>query len=124
MITKILFTVIIIVVVGMVFAKRSNEAQASRQAAKKPKTTEAEVASLSPQTLAYGLIGLLILISGVVYYFSWSSENSLVKLRLVGIGGQVTEYQAYKKDIKDRSFVTISGKQIRMADSDRLELLE
>lgn len=121
MMTKIMFTVIVIVIVGMIFAKRSNEQIAKVKAANQSKEPEG---SISSRALAYSLIALLIMVSGVVYYFSWSSDNQLVTLRLVGLGGHVSEFQAYKKDIKDRSFTTISGKQIRMADSDRMELLE
>lgn len=124
MITKILFTMLVIIIVGMIF-RTQNQAranQAPRQAKKAPASSD-ESSSLAPKTVAYILIGLLILVSGAVYYFSWSDANTLVKLRVINANGALSEYQAYRKDIKGRQFTSIGGIQIQLADSDRLEML-
>ena len=69
------------------------------------------------------LVGLLIVVSGMVYYFSWLDSNQLVTLRVINAGGTLSEYQAYRKDIKGREFNAIDGTFIRLADTDRLEML-
>ena len=124
MITKIFFTMLVIIIVGMIF-RTQNQAR-NKQApsqAEKEAAFAAETASLAPKTVAYLLIALLILVSGVVYYFSWSDANTLVKLRVISASGALSEYQAYRKDIKGRAFTSIDGLQIQLADSDRLEML-
>lgn len=124
MITKIFFTMLVIIIVGMIF-RTQNQTRANRspQQPKKATTTTDEPSSLAPKTVAYMLIGLLIVVSGVVYYFSWSDANTLVKLRVISASGALSEYQAYRKDIKGRAFTSIGGVQIQLADSDRLEML-
>jgi len=125
MITKIFFTMLVIVIVGMIF-RTKNQEQARQARANKPArhtADEQQPDSLAPRTVAYLLIGLLITVSGVVYYFSWTDANTLVKLRVINASGNLSEYQAYRKDIKGREFLSIDGLQIRLADSDRLEIL-
>lgn len=122
MITKVFFTMLVIVIVGMIFRSKNQNQQAQG------KTTPAEVeaassSSLSPKAVAYMLVALLIVVSGVVYYFSWSDANQLVTLRVIDASGGLSEYQAYQKDIRGRAFTSISGVQIQLADTDRLEML-
>ena len=123
MITKIFFTMLVIIVVGMIF-KTQNQGRASEKTRPKEadKSTE-ETPSLAPKSVAYLLVGLLIIVSGVVYYFSWSDANQLVTLRVIGAGGTLSEYQAYRKDIKGREFTSIDGVHTQLADSDRLEMI-
>lgn len=124
MIFKILFTMLVIIVVGMIF-RTQNQAKAAEQTRqqKSASQTASETRSLAPKTVAYLLVGLLILVSGVVYYFSWSDANQLVTLRITSANGELVEYQAYRKNIKDREFTTIDGIRTRLADTDRLEML-
>lgn len=115
---------LVIIIVGMIFRTQNQTRanQAPQKVKKAPATTD-EASSLAPKTVAYMLIGLLIVVSGVVYYFSWSDANTLVKLRVINASGALSEYQAYRKDIKGRAFTSIDGVQIQLADSDRLEML-
>lgn len=115
---------LVIIVVGMVF-KSQNQGRATEQARQQKQAASGaeEVKSLAPKTVAYLLVALLILVSGVVYYFSWSDANQVVTLRITSADGRLVEYQAYRKNIKDREFTTIDGVRTRLADSDRLEML-
>ncbi len=124
MIVKILFTMLVIIVVGMIF-RTQNQAKAAEQARqqKKAAVSADEPGSLPPKVVAYLLVALLILVSGVVYYFSWSDANELVTLRVTSGDGRLIEYQAYRKDIKDREFTTVDGIHTRLADTDRLQML-
>ena len=124
MIAKIFFTMLVIIIVGMIF--RTQNQTRTKQAPAQPQkeaATAAEASSLAPKTVAYLLIALLIVVSGVVYYFSWSDANTLIRLRVINASGALSEYQAYRKDIKGREFTSIDGVQIQLADSDRLEML-
>lgn len=123
MITKIFFTMLVIIVVGMFFKSQSQNPTSPRSRQKNLDENPAEPASLAPKTVAYLLVGLLIIVSGVVYYFSWSDSNQVVTLRVISAGGTLSEYQAYRKDIKGRQFNSIDGTYIQLADTDRLEML-
>ena len=124
MIVKILFTMLVIIVVGIIF-RTQNQAKAAEQARQQKTAAVAadQPSSLAPKTVAYLLVALLILVSGVVYYFSWSDANEVVTLRVTSGDGRLVEYQAYRKDIKDREFTTIDGIRTRLADTDRLQML-
>ena len=123
MITKIFFTMLVIIVVGMIFKSQNQGKATTAEPQKTPGQKSGETASLSPKTVAYLLIGLLIIVSGAVGYFSWSDSNQVVSLRVINAGGTLSEYQAYRKDISGREFTSIDGIYIRLADTDRLEML-
>lgn len=123
MITKIFFTMLVIIVVGMIFKSQGQSKNTEQEQQNKPLKKPDETTSLAPKSVAYMLVGLLIIVSGVVYYFSWSDANQLVTLRVVSAGGTLSEYQAYRKDIKGREFTSIDGVHTQLADSDRLEML-
>jgi len=123
MITKIFFTMLVIIIVGMIFKSKSQSKSSPRNQQKVAENPSTEPTSLAPKTVAYMLVGLLIVVSGVVYYFSWSDSREVVTLRVISAGGTLSEYQAYRKDIKGREFNSIDGIYIRLADTDRLEML-
>ena len=114
---------LVIIIVGMIFRSQSQSKDSPRSRQSKAGENKDESASLAPKTVAYMLVGLLIVVSGVVYYFSWLDSNQLVTLRVINAGGALSEYQAYRKDIKGREFNAIDGTFIRLADTDRLEML-
>lgn len=123
MIAKIFYTMLVIVIVGMIF-RSQNQAKVDKQRSKQNESEASEQNSMAPKSVAYLLIALLILVSGVVYYFSWSDANQLITLRVINSSGTLTEYQAYRKDIRGREFSSIDGVTIQLADSDRLEMIE
>ncbi len=122
MITKVLFTMLVIVIVGMIFRSK-NQKQAKRSVVSGSNGAQAETTSMAPKTVAYLLLGLLIIVSGVVFYFNWSDANRLVTLRVIDASGSLSEYQAYQKDIRGREFTSIGGVLIQLADTDRLEIV-
>lgn len=124
MITKVFFTMLVIVIVGMIFRSKNQQAQSRAVRTQKDIKTNSGDTSLAPKTVAYMLVGLLIIVSGVVYYFSWSDANQLVTLRVIDASGGLSEYQAYQKDIRGRVFTSIDGVQIQLADTDRLEMIQ
>jgi len=121
MLTKILFTVIVIVGVAIFYRQKAEKEGPTR--AQQAAAQEAE-ASVSPHTLAYIIIGVLVAISIAVFAVSWQRDNRVVNIRVTAESGDVVTYQAYQKDIKGRSFVSLSGSQITLGESDRVEMLQ
>ncbi len=120
MLTKILFTVVVIIGVAIFYRQKAEKENAGRVQASQAEETEA---SIKPRTLAYILIGVLVAISVTVFAFSWQRDNQIVNIRVTAESGDTVTYQAYQKDIKGRSFVSLSGSQITLGESDRVEMI-
>ena len=116
MLTKIFFTLLVMIVVGLVF--RTKTASRSKQPESKP----SEEGSLSVRTVTYGLIGVLILISALIFVFKYQSDNRIVNIRVISEDGTGTTYQARQKEIKGRQFLTLEGIKVTLGESDRVEM--
>jgi hypothetical protein len=69
------------------------------------------------------LLGLLLIGSGF-FYLRWSEDQRLVAVRVVNSSTGVTAtYQALAKSVQGRAFMTADGRQIRLADIERMEIL-
>ena len=123
MIGKVFFTMLVIVVVGMLFRSKGRTQNATQTSNQATTNAQGEAGSLAPKTVAYMLVGLLIIVSGLVYYYSWSDANRLINLQVISANGTMSHYQAYHKDIDGREFTSVDGILIKLADSDRLEIL-
>lgn len=123
MIGKVFFTMVVIVVVGMLFRSKGRTQNATQTSNQATTSAQGEAGSLAPKTVAYMLVGLLIIVSGLVYYYSWSDANRLINLQVISANGTMSHYQAYHKDIDGREFTSVDGILIKLADSDRLEIL-
>lgn len=112
---------LVIIIVGVLFSKqRSNSSPTttSNSAKKSPR------ASLSTNHLAYSLVALLIVVSIVLAYFNRSEANQIITLNVYGTTGVHTQYQAYQKNINGRSFTTTDNRQVQLAETDRLEIIQ
>ena len=116
MLTKILFTLVVIIVVALVFKTKAA-----------PKTRMVEVSepaegSLSVKTVAYLIVGILVIISATIFVFKYQSDNRIVNIRVIAEDGTSTVYQARQKEIKGRQFLSLDNKQVTLGESDRIEM--
>lgn len=120
MISKVFFTMLVIVIVGVLFSKqRGSRTSTKTNGAAQPDSRN----SLSTHRMVYGLVAVLLIVSGVVYYFNRSDANRVITLNVLDASGTNTQYQAYQKDIKGRTFITIDDRQVQLAETDRLEII-
>ena len=75
MLTKILFTVIVIVGVSLFFRNKQTISGTQKKAEVVP---ESDSGSISTRTVAYILIGLLVCISMLVFVVNWNAQNKIV----------------------------------------------
>ncbi|MEA3640559.1 MAG: hypothetical protein VBE63_11525 [Lamprobacter sp.] len=70
---------------------------------------------------AYGLV-ILMLVGTALYLFQdWQHAREIVQLQVVNVyTGQVDRYEAQRGDISQRSFVTLDGRRIQIAEMERL----
>lgn len=125
MLTKLFFTMLVIILVGVFFKNRNKTSTPEQKPPLKGVSSSPhseEQSSLKPKTVAYLLIVLLLIISGAVAYFSWTDAHQLVRLRVFNAKGDLSEYHAYRKDIRERNFTSIKGIHITLAETDRLEM--
>jgi len=123
MLTKILFTIVVIIGVIIFFRNKQTSTAAARPRPAPITAVVEQGSSISTRTLAYGLIGALVAISLLVFVVSWHSSNRIVNIRVISDGGTSMNYQARHKSIKGRSFVTLEGTQVTLGESDRVEMI-
>ncbi len=115
MLTKIVFTLLVMVVVALVFRNKHSGRTAPEQ------TVSIEPGAFSTRAVAYGILGILVTISITVFIFSYHSDNRIVTIRVIAEDGISTIYQARQKFIKGRQFVTLDGTRVTLGQSDRIE---
>jgi|TARA_B110000014_G_scaffold260657_1_gene250833 hypothetical protein len=119
LLTKILFTLAVILVVALVFRVKNTPA--------KPATAVTPVPSkggVSATMVAYTLLGLVIAISALVFVLHWQDQHQVIDIQVTNSQGEALKYQAYKKAIEGRRFTTVDGVSVDLADSDRIEILQ
>ena len=119
MLTKILFTALVIVAVYLFYRHRG------RAPAKLKTVREPVEQSNFGRFAAYGFIGALLLVSLVIYYFHWQEAHRIVTIRVIdGNSSNVTVYKAYQKSIKGNRFESLDGKTVVLGEAERVEFIE
>ena len=119
MLTKILFTALIIAAVYVFYRYRGRGPVRIKHATKRPKP------SSTGRLAVYGFILILLLVSGGVYYLHWQQAHKIVTIRVIdGNSNNVTEYKAYQKSIKGSRFESLDGKTVVLGESERVEFIE
>lgn len=71
--------------------------------------------------MAYGLLGVMLLGSGWYLFSDWRAGHAVVTIQVVNANtGAITPYQARRRDLADRGFRTLDGRDIRVADVERM----
>ncbi len=119
MITKILFT--LLVIVGTIlFFKKQREGEIRRSAQQVPELSENQ--KLFRQG-AYLFLGLMVLSAIVMLTFEIGERYETVKVHVINTQtGNRQTYQAQQQDIKSNRFTTIEGRVVYVADIERVEI--
>ena len=117
MLTKILFTIAVIIAVALIFrVKTTSKAR--------PAPVESpERRGVSAAVVAYTLLGLVVAVSALVFVIHWQDQHEVINIQVTNGQGAMLKYQAYKKDVEGRRFTTIQGLSVDLAASDRIEIL-
>ncbi|MBK5941979.1 hypothetical protein [Halochromatium roseum] len=138
MFTKLLFTATVILVAWLVVRNRWRADDDERPrlgvesgaepGARSPQRSAA-LGPLMPRgavkLAAYGVV-ILMLVGTALYLFQdWQHAREIVQLQVVNVySGQVEHYEAQRSDISQRSFVTLDGRRIQIAEMERLIQIE
>lgn len=123
MLIKILFTMVVIVAVIIFYRNKQSGTRNARVDAEVALETALETAhSISPRMLAYGLLGVLVGISLLLFALNYHAGNRVVAIRVIS-DGAITDYEARYKSIRGRNFVTTDGTRITLGESERIEMI-
>ena len=125
MLTQILITVLVMVAAFGLQRLRSRQRQdipVIRVAPNRP------VAPPPPRWLrpgAYALVALVVASSVAWYYHGWREDQRVVIIRVINTtSGSVATYRAHKGSVSGRSFQTVDGLSVRIADAERVEIMD
>ena len=119
MITKIIFTLLIIVGAFWVVKRRSADVAARQRTKQDPNALNTSDLRMG----AYLFIILMVLTSGVMLYHQWQDNNREVTVKVINTQtGESVSYRAHYGDVEGRSFHTLDGRTITVAGTERIEL--
>jgi hypothetical protein len=130
MLTKILLTATVILLAWLVVRKRWRTGDGDGDRARIAAPAQAsQAAALMPsgavKLAAYGLVLLMLAGTGFYLFQGWTASREVVQLEVVNVyNGQVERYQALRGQIEQRSFVTLDGRRIQIAEMERLIQVE
>ncbi|MCW8890893.1 MAG: antitermination protein NusG [Sedimenticola sp.] len=76
-----------------------------------------------PRLLAAGAVLLMFIGAGLYLYHQWQDAYQVVSVQVIDTrSGQSASYQAYKGDIEGRTFTTVDGRVVTLAEVERMEM--
>lgn len=76
-----------------------------------------------PRIAAWSLIGVMLGGSALMLYVQWEDGYRVVPVRVINTNtGRSVTYQARRAEVGERSFRTIDGTRVTLAEVERLEL--
>ena len=118
MLTKLLFTAIVIIIVLLVFRTRHHKTKPPAP------TINDEPIGISARVIAYTLLIVVLAVSAVIFTLHWSEQHRVIDIRVTNAQGEVTRYQAHKKTIQGRRFITLEGVTVNIGDGFQVEMIE
>ncbi|HIE54384.1 MAG TPA: hypothetical protein EYP90_04250 [Chromatiaceae bacterium] len=119
MLTKIIFTLAVIALVVFLVKFRQRPVPGPQPAKGK--------ASSSRLLRMAGVVTLAVMLGGslVMIYLYWRDSHQLLRVRVIdSSSGRATTYEVYRGRLEERSFETVDGRQVRLAETERLEVVK
>ena len=122
MLGKIVLTAVVILIAVLVIKQQRLNADGDK---KKPARPSEEVEGASDlRFAAYAFLAMVLGLGAFVYYQNWRDDHTVLTVNLYRDGSGVpTTYEVYKYQLSNRSFVTLDGVQITVADNERMEII-
>jgi hypothetical protein len=119
---KILITVVVLVMAWLVIRKRL---QTGGQVAPPPVRGDPLMPVGVLRALAYGLVSVMVAGTGLYLFQGWVTGREAVTVRVINANtGEGVTYRARREDVVGRSFRTLDGRRITLADVERMELYD
>jgi uncharacterized protein HemX len=122
MISKILLTLFVILVAWLVIRQRQQRMQVIAQQAAPAQPAQGR--NNYWKWAGYLLVVVMILGSALFLYGQWQERNQVVRVQVIdSLNGNRNEYRALRTDVRERGFRTLDGREVTVADTERIELL-
>ena len=119
MLGQILLTLAVIAIAYLVLRSR----RVPSPARKPPQSARRRLSPQLAKVLANGLLAFMLLGSLLYMIDQWQRGREVVTVEVVNANtGLVSEFRAERGDIQGRTFVTVDGQRIRLADVERMIL--
>lgn len=117
MLTKILFTLLVIALVIATVRFRNRVVEAPAPVVEKP------AGKPWIKILAVAVVGLMIVVSSMFLYLHWRDSNQIMQVNVIDSGsGRISHYRVYRGKLQENSFETIDGRFVQLAKTERLEI--
>ncbi|MEH6626352.1 MAG: hypothetical protein V7739_07905 [Motiliproteus sp.] len=123
MLTKMLLTAAVIFGCYL-FIRHKRSASVASQA---PARVELETVSANKPVnwIALALVAVSVVAAVGFFIYDWQDNQTLLEVKVINpSNSEETLYQVYKGDLGARSFETIQGQQVRIGNSERMEVKE
>ena len=72
--------------------------------------------------MAMVVIAIMIIGSALFFYWEWQQKSEVMIVKVIDTRtGKGNEYRAYKGEVGDRFFTTLDGRQVSLAETERME---
>lgn len=125
MLSKFLVTLAIIAAAALFLKQRSQAARplADSSAAAASGNTAEHSGSGELRFAAYLFLTLMLGLGGVMFFQDWRESHKVVTIKLYRENTpEPVVYQAYRGELGERSFTTLSGVRVVVAGDERMEL--
>lgn len=120
MITKIIFT--LVVIVGCLWFASSKRNQELQSVENQPSKKENERKLLLTRS-AFAFMFLMVLAAGVVVFFELQDDYETVTVHVINSETNArTSYEAQRQDVTEDGFTTLEGRKVFVADVERVEV--
>jgi hypothetical protein len=121
MITKILFTILIIVA-ALLFVRHKSSLNRRPESERQAQQQESRKGAM---LVAIAFVSLTLAVSAGLYYAHWQERHRIFTVQIINSHtGDEQTFHVYQGDIDGRRFRTIDGRQINLSDSERMEVQE
>ena len=122
MITKLILTLTVIAIAWLVVKNRQQRVEAISHD-RQPGVPARQDANPLMKWGAYTLLAMLLLGSGGYLFVQWQDSARVVTVIVIDTQtGRSVSYQARRGDIEERYFVTLDGREVSVANNERIEL--
>ncbi len=125
MISKIVLTLLVIAGAIVVVRQRKLDAQQGKPAARKDRRKAVDDSLRSDLRIgAYLFLILMVGVGAALYYYRWQDDHTVLTVNLLRENqAEPISFRVYKYQLNDRSFVTVDGRSITVASTERMEVI-
>lgn len=119
MLLKLFYTALILGGILLVVRSRMTRRNGRRREA------DGQPPGVNPRWVAYGITAVIVVTSVGITAYQWLGATDVVSVKVINANtGETTVYTARADEVGERSFRAADGTLVRLADTERMEVVE